>query len=455
MKIRAKFMVALAVISVLFFLTGSIGLWHLSMGAKRLEKIAERQFAALKVTNDLIILSTELESAYLPEFNDRESIDDISPATFRRYQDRYRNSLEKLKDLTQETVTGRDNASSILRIETAVANYLSRFSQLFDPGFRSLSSLERQELKDSILMTGYAMIKLTDEVVRLYEKAVTRESARAANSSKSTLRFLIVIMGVSGVIACFLYREVIDKFIRPVEALTQSARLVEKQNFELTLPVTGSDEIGELTSAFNDMSTELQIMKMQSDHELLQLNLERKAIIEGFPYPIFILNQEGQINQINPEAESLLRDLKVDEILPGKVGDSVNQSIITESDYLPEDVAEAILLRRGSKEYWYLPRIFQLHKEKESFEGWAVVLVDVSKVRWMSDVKTDLIATMSHEVRTPITSIRMALHLLSEEKIGDLNETQASMVESAKGDCERLLRDVNELLRITKLDQKT
>jgi NtrC-family two-component system sensor histidine kinase KinB len=71
----------------------------------------------------------------------------------------------------------------------------------------------------------------------------------------------------------------------------------------------------------------------------------------------------------------------------------------------------------------------------------------------LDDVKSNLIATVSHELKTPLTSVRMGLYLLHEKAVGPLNEKQTDLVSTAKEDADRLLKTLNDLLDLAKLEQ--
>src|SRR5262249_32405411 len=85
--------------------------------------------------------------------------------------------------------------------------------------------------------------------------------------------------------------------------------------------------------------------------------------------------------------------------------------------------------------------------------GAAVVLQDVTKFRLLDQLKSDMVSTVSHELKTPLTSIQMAVHLLLEEVVGPLTPKQVELLLAARQDSDRLLAMVNDLLDLTRIEQ--
>jgi len=85
--------------------------------------------------------------------------------------------------------------------------------------------------------------------------------------------------------------------------------------------------------------------------------------------------------------------------------------------------------------------------------GVAVVLYDVTRFRLVDAAKTDLVATVSHELKSPLTSVRMALYILLEKTVGPLTSKQDDLLTAARNDTERLLRILNDLLDLARLEE--
>ena len=123
------------------------------------------------------------------------------------------------------------------------------------------------------------------------------------------------------------------------------------------------------------------------------------------------------------------------------------------ADYLPTSLEHAVCLRDDGQERFFLPRVLAIRGDHDGLLGAAVVLTDVTKFRLVDQLKSDMVSTVSHELKTPLTSIQMAVHLLLEEVVGPLTPKQVELLLAARQDSDRLLAMVNDLLDLTRIEQ--
>ena len=189
--------------------------------------------------------------------------------------------------------------------------------------------------------------------------------------------------------------------------------------------------------------------------ELVRLNMTIRATLASFPDPIFVLNSQGEVDFRNPEADQLAMKLLFSGVtrLPEKVDEKVAQVRATGEDYLPTLFKDALKFHLSGQDRYFLPRIVLLRDENRDVFGVAVILEDITRMLLLDDVKSGLISTVSHELKTPLTSVRMALYLLHENTVGSLNDKQADLVATAREDADRLLKTLNDLLDLAKLEQ--
>ena len=83
-----------------------------------------------------------------------------------------------------------------------------------------------------------------------------------------------------------------------------------------------------------------------------------------------------------------------------------------------------------------------------------VVAQDVTRFRRIDALKSDVVATVSHELKTPLTSLRLATHMLLEESTGPLQSTQRELAMTARDETERLQSTVNELLDLVRIERE-
>jgi signal transduction histidine kinase len=141
--------------------------------------------------------------------------------------------------------------------------------------------------------------------------------------------------------------------------------------------------------------------------------------------------------------------------LPEKVEKLTETVIASGKDHLPTLLKDAICFKFENQDHYYMPRIVLLRQEHEKSFGVAVILEEITQALLLDQVKTNLVSTVSHELKTPLTSIRMVLYLLLEESIGTFNEQQKNLLATAREDTDRVLRTLNDLLDLTRLEEGT
>ena len=124
--------------------------------------------------------------------------------------------------------------------------------------------------------------------------------------------------------------------------------------------------------------------------------------------------------------------------------------------YVPKGFEEAVRVPSPPEgERVLLPRGTPIYGEDGTVAGAAIVLQDITRLFRFDELKNDLVATVAHEFRTPLTSLRMALHLCTEEAVGPLTPKQADLLFAAREDCERLQVIVDELLNLSRIESGT
>ena len=300
-----------------------------------------------------------------------------------------------------------------------------------------------------------ALFDLADQLALAHEQDITEGNKSSTNDILNTVRLLWFMMIVALAATLMAYLGLSRGLLRPLKSLTASIKQIGEGNLNQNVPVVSHDELGALAYSFNQMASQLRQYQSNTSVELLRLNETIRATLASFPDPVFVLNSEGSVDFRNPAADQLAVKLLFAGVtrLPAKVDEKVEEVRASGKDYLPAVFAEAVKFHLDGQDTYFLPRIVQLRTEKGVTFGVAVILENVTRMLLLDDVKSNLIATVSHELKTPLTSVRMALYLLDEKTVGPLNEKQGELTAAAKEDADRLLRTLNDLLDLARLER--
>ncbi len=196
----------------------------------------------------------------------------------------------------------------------------------------------------------------------------------------------------------------------------------------------------------------LKVKRVEGDENLARANRVNRAVLMALSSPVFVVGDDNTIIQRNRSAEKLVEKSGIRSGLPPKIQPILDECRKTQSDFIPHEPQDAILFQIQEEELYYLPRIFRLDPEIAAQSGWAILLQNISRVRRLDEMKTNLLAIISHEIKTPLTGIRMALLLLLEERGSPLRGKQKTLIASASGDCERLLNTLNNLINLSRAE---
>jgi len=299
------------------------------------------------------------------------------------------------------------------------------------------------------------LLDMVDQLALTHEKGLSSNSRDTHEAVISTIRSLILLMMTAGIVAIYASMRLRRGLLEPLMSVTSSIQKVGEGNLNQTVPVLSQDELGVLATSFNQMAAQLRQYKANTSDELVRLTMTIRATLASFPDPIFVLNSLGAVEFRNPEADQLALKLLFAGVtrLPAKVDEKVEQVRASGEDYLPTLFKDAIKFHIDGQDFYFLPRIVLLRNDQRDVFGVAVILENVTRMLLLDDVKSNLVATVSHELKTPLTSVRMALYLLHEKAVGALNDKQSELVETARADADRLLKTLNDLLDLAKLEQ--
>jgi len=328
-----------------------------------------------------------------------------------------------------------------------------RYAERADAFWKLQNNTARRTMYFNEMLPTFTEVKDTaQEIIRINQDNMVRADGEAKTLAAHSTRYMLCAIAIGLGCAVYFAWRLQRTILSPIQTLTTVARDLGEGRLDQVVPVQSQDELGTLADAFNKMAAKLRAYRQVTSDQLLQARLMTEITLSAFPDAIVALSSEGEISFTNPAAHRLLGKLDLPNTLPPAVSKEAEMVLKGGSDYLPTSFERALIFRVDDQEIFLLPRIVAMRDESEKIFGAAVILQDVTRFRLMDDVKTNLVSTVSHELKTPLTSVRMGLHLLLEERIGTLNPKQTELLLAAREDSERLLRMINDMLDLAKLE---
>lgn len=443
--LRWRLLVGLVSIVVLLLAAGGYSIWLLARMERSVDSLLTENYESIREAHSLRLLVLRLNAYYF-----RDPYQGFFQTGTEPLEETFEPPIERA--LTALKLLARDDEEKkvVDHLEEQMVDYLKLFRTGFELG--SPESPAFQDFRRELLSRNLSISETTEEILKINEYGMFQAQKRTSQLVGDTIRFLACAMAVSLAVFAYTYIRLGRSLITPIEDLRRSIEAVKRRNFEQNIPVMSNDELGDLAVAFNEMAGELRAYRRDTDDTILLLNQSIRETIAAFPYPVILLDSQDEIWVTNQAAERFLESLGSSERLPNSLLQQLGEVRRLNQDYLPDGLNEAMLFRLDERELHFLPRIIRIFSPEGDIAGAAVILIDVSRFRWLDEMKSNLISTVSHEIKTPLTGIRMMLHLLVEKSCGELNPMQEEMIESACNDCERLLATLNSLLELSRIE---
>jgi two-component system phosphate regulon sensor histidine kinase PhoR len=263
---------------------------------------------------------------------------------------------------------------------------------------------------------------------------------------KAIFLSLFFALGLAFVLGSLLTRSI----IKPIDKIIHISRKFSSGNFSHKILLDSRDEIQELGDTLNRMADSLEdkIKKVEIKNQQL------KAILESMVEGIIVTDKSGHIISLNPTVEKIFSILKQDA--EGKLFLEIIRN---------NDIADIInyVLKNGKFKsceislVWPVQRIFEINAtpifEKDSISGCLLVIHDITEIRRLETMRRDFVANVSHELKTPLTSIKGFVETLLEGALED-KENSRHFLQIIQSHANRLDNLVNDLLDLSHLESQ-
>ncbi len=416
MKIKTKLNLSVGLLFVMIFLLSLVSAFYIFSIKKDTESILEANYNTLEYSRNMLLALDKIAE------NDENSV-----AFFES------NLMKQVSNITE---VGEDTVTNALKASFAALK----------------TDRHNERLKSKIRQDIFEIMKLNMVAIK--------KKGDIAKTTAETGNLWIAVTGTCCFLIAFsLLINLPNNIANPIKELTESIRQIANKNYSERVNFMNHNEFGDLARSFNTMA-----LKLQEYHNsnLYKLTFEKKrleTLINNMHDPILGLDNDGLILFANDEALKIM-GLKTEDV----IGKSATSMAVT------NDLLKSLIINQLESEKPHPLKIYSDGKEsyfeKETVNititptgeeqpisiGEVIILRNITIFKELDFAKTNFIATVSHELKTPISSIKLSLQLLENTKTGQINDGQQQLIESIREDSQRLLKITGELLKLSQIE---
>ncbi|QJW99084.1 sensor histidine kinase [Frigoriglobus tundricola] len=316
-----------------------------------------------------------------------------------------------------------------------------------EPYHRTVNPLLRQ--------AGAGCDKLREANFKAMRTAGVRARDGSARGTRVVISIAVLAVLVGAAVSVWLARSV----LRPIRELTDSVEDVRHGNFDRRVAETTADELGRLAAGFNRMAEALAEYRRSSLGELIAAKMTLEATLDALPDAVLVFGPDGALVAANPPARALLAATGSDpapHLSAFPICDEHRAAVAAALAGKPPPARrpdfrhthDATL--NGQRRRFLLTAVPIAAFAGGRF-GAVAVFDDVTEFARLDELRSELIGVASHELRSPLTSLRMNLLMLGE-RVAEMPLRQRQLVAAAVEGCEELGDTIEELLDVTRIE---
>lgn len=386
--------------------------------------------------------------------------------------------INKLKSDTEKILTANYSSLEFSKNMLLALDKISTDSAIAIKDFRKNNVLQEENLTEFgekeatqnlnlhfnsyLKQPAYAKEKLIREdlvkIMSLNMKGIERKSDIAIITAENATFWIVSLGTVCFLIAFILLFNLPQAIAEPIKQLTFSIKQIADKNYNQRVHFKGSEEFNDLADSFNVMAEKLQEYESSTLSTQLMDKKRIETLVNNMHDAVIGLDENHFIYMINDEALKIT-NLRKEDII-GKtahevaINNDLMRELLKNIDY---PVTEPIKIVSDNKENYFEQEIVPINivktgEKEKKYIGKVILLRNITPFKELDFAKTNFIATISHELKTPISAIKMGVQLLGNQKFGELNDQQKELLKSINDDGQRLLDITGELLNLSQVE---
>jgi NtrC-family two-component system sensor histidine kinase KinB len=302
---------------------------------------------------------------------------------------------------------------------------------------------------DDSMPLQMALQKNISRIIEINLDAISAKNATsqlAVESAKVIIGMIITLCLLIGFTIMVNFPGVIAD---PITKLTEGIQAIANKDYSQRIRLERKDEFGDLAKAFNDMAEQLNEYEHSNLAKIMFEKQRAETVINSMKDASIGIDKNGTVLFANQQALQLLNMKEADIV--GQAQEQVQRRNDLFRFLTGEESSMPFKIVVNDKENYFTKEQIDIQPEKELI-GHVIILKNITPYKELDVAKTNFIATISHELKTPLASSDFSLRLLEDGRIGELTAEQKELVQSLKDDNQRLLRILSELLDLSQVE---
>jgi len=432
----------------------TFAIYHINDLSKPIDRILKEKYQNVSASENILQALSQQELVQLAMIED--GIDTTFIVNFKIYKN-------ELLNWHQRAIEGialpsePEILDSLINIFDLYLNYSDSLQLML------INQIEYRQIKlyhfTKILPLIKQMESLCSRLKTVNENAIAEADQKSQNIS-SRAKFVIIIFSAVlialSILASYYFTQ---RILKPVKETTDTVRKISRGKLNQKVAITTDDEIAELGIEFNRMTERLDAYERMNINQILKEKNKSEALVANIPVAIIVTDQNYRLTLLNDLALKILNLSSVgwiDKAIANVVKDTQLINFLTgNEDETLESVdpeKSLIAIKRDNEDSYFMAKQIKLADANGKLSGFVTLLQDVTSFKKLDRLKSEFIATISHELKTPLTSMNMAIDILSRGVLGELTSEQKELLQGAKNDGQRLKNFIKDLLDISKLE---
>jgi NtrC-family two-component system sensor histidine kinase KinB len=284
------------------------------------------------------------------------------------------------------------------------------------------------------------------QILSLNMNAIKIKNENAEKSAEEATNILIAIVSIIIMVGITFVYNFPSIITTPIRKLTQAIKEIGEKNYKHRIHIESKDEFEELANAFNEMAERLEYFESSNLNKMIFEKTRAEAVINSLKDASIGIDKNNAILFANEQALQLL-GLKPEETI-GKSTAEVSSRNDLFKFLIENESKNPFKIVIDGKENYYVKETIEVPQAEANSK--VIVLKNITSFKELDVAKTDFIATISHELKTPLASSDFSLKLLEDNRIG--KDEQKELIQQLKNDNQRMLRILSELLNMSQVE---